>query len=141
MGSYQTKDGFESVFETDYLGHFLLTELLLPTLRSSHPARVVNVASSAHETACAAECAPEDCFKDWTYIPTPVSNCTPPRFIQPPFTTYGAAKFFNIMHAKALAQREVKHGVEAFSINPGFVATEATFPHGFDPSNPGLHFA
>lgn len=130
--SSKTADGFESVFEVDYLGHFLLTELLLPTLRNSQPSRIVNVASSGHTTACKDACWPKNCFKDWTYIPPPVvTNCSA-SFIGP---TYGTAKFLNIMHAKGLAQREVKNGVEAFSINPGFVLTSAT--KGFNPHAPG----
>jgi NAD(P)-dependent dehydrogenase (short-subunit alcohol dehydrogenase family) len=133
--SIKTEDGFESVFEVDYLGHFLLTELLLPALRSSHPSRIVIVSSSGHENACAGACWPQDCFKDWTYIPPPVvPNCTAPVF--EPGPTYGAAKFLNIMHAKALAQREVSNGVQAFSINPAFVLTSATRP-GFNPDSPG----
>merc|ERR1712032_1133704 len=59
------------------------------------------------------------------------TNCST-AFIGP---TYGTAKLLNIMHAKGLAQREVKNGVEAFSINPGFVLTEST--KGFDPNKPG----
>jgi len=131
--SYKTRDGFESVFEVDYLGHFLLTELLLPILRDSRPSRIVNVASSAHENACAGACWPKNCFEDWTYIPTPVvDSCNASVFTPGP--TYGAAKFLMIMHAKALAKREGEDGVQAFSINPGFVLTEAM--HGFDPNNP-----
>eukprot|EP00971_Amphidinium_carterae_P160409 3179936-Amphidinium_carterae.1 len=37
--SAMSSDGYELVFEVDYLGHFLLTELLLPALRESAPAR------------------------------------------------------------------------------------------------------
>jgi NAD(P)-dependent dehydrogenase (short-subunit alcohol dehydrogenase family) len=39
-------DGFELRFAVNYLAGFLLTWLLLPTLRSSAPARIVNVASA-----------------------------------------------------------------------------------------------
>jgi NAD(P)-dependent dehydrogenase (short-subunit alcohol dehydrogenase family) len=42
-----TEDGLELTFAVNYLGHFLLTSLLLPLLRDSTPARVVNVASAA----------------------------------------------------------------------------------------------
>ncbi len=42
----ESEDGFELTFAVNYLAHFLLTRLLLPLLRESAPARVVNVASA-----------------------------------------------------------------------------------------------
>ncbi|XP_047392395.1 dehydrogenase/reductase SDR family member on chromosome X isoform X2 [Sciurus carolinensis] len=48
----ETKDGFEEHFGLNYLGHFLLTNLLLDTLRASGSpgcsARVVTVSSATH---------------------------------------------------------------------------------------------
>ena len=41
----ESEDGYELTFAVNYLAHFLLTRLLLPLLRDSAPARVVNVAS------------------------------------------------------------------------------------------------
>ncbi|KAK2492046.1 hypothetical protein MC885_001790 [Smutsia gigantea] len=47
-----TKDGFEEHFGLNYLGHFLLTHLLLDTLKASgspgHCTRVVTVSSATH---------------------------------------------------------------------------------------------
>ena len=47
-----TEDGFEEHFGVNYLGHFLLTNLLLDTLQESgapgHSARVVTVSSATH---------------------------------------------------------------------------------------------
>jgi NAD(P)-dependent dehydrogenase (short-subunit alcohol dehydrogenase family) len=40
-----TEDGVERTFATNYLGGYLLTELMLPALRNGAPARVVTVAS------------------------------------------------------------------------------------------------
>jgi NAD(P)-dependent dehydrogenase (short-subunit alcohol dehydrogenase family) len=40
-----TSEGIERVWATNYLSHFLLTNLLLDTLKASAPARIVNVAT------------------------------------------------------------------------------------------------
>lgn len=54
QGYTQSKDGFELHMATNYLGPFLLTMLLLPSLRRSgtkdRPARVVNLASKMADT-------------------------------------------------------------------------------------------
>jgi NAD(P)-dependent dehydrogenase (short-subunit alcohol dehydrogenase family) len=42
----ESQDGYELVFAVNYLAPFLLTTLLLPLLRRSAPARIVNVASA-----------------------------------------------------------------------------------------------
>jgi NAD(P)-dependent dehydrogenase (short-subunit alcohol dehydrogenase family) len=42
----ETVDGVELTFAVNYLAHFLLTNLLLPLLLGSAPARIVNVASA-----------------------------------------------------------------------------------------------
>lgn len=43
----ESEDGYELTFAVNYLSHFLLTNLLLPLMRDSAPACVVNVASAA----------------------------------------------------------------------------------------------
>ena len=43
-----TEDGYELQFGVNILGHFVLTQKLLPCLESAESARVVNVASIAH---------------------------------------------------------------------------------------------
>ena len=45
----KTEDGFESQLGTNYLGHFLLTGLLMPLLLKSNQARVVSLSSLMHK--------------------------------------------------------------------------------------------
>ncbi len=44
----KTEDGFERTMALNYFSPFVLTQRLLPLLRSSAPSRIVNVASVAH---------------------------------------------------------------------------------------------
>jgi len=43
-----TVDGFETTFQVDYLSHYLLTNLLLQSLKKSAPSRIINVSSVSH---------------------------------------------------------------------------------------------
>lgn len=43
-----TEDGFEEIYQANYLGPFYLTELLMPLLKKSAPARILNVGSTAY---------------------------------------------------------------------------------------------
>src|SRR5438045_8298204 len=45
----ETVDGLEMTFAVNYLAPFLLTNLLLDVLKTSAPARIVNVSSNSHE--------------------------------------------------------------------------------------------
>ena len=46
----KTDDGFESQMGVNYFGHFLLTNLLFPTLKNTKDARIVTLSSNAHKT-------------------------------------------------------------------------------------------
>lgn len=46
--SLKSSQGYDLVFASNYLGHFLLSELLLPTLLSTPNSRLILVSSGAH---------------------------------------------------------------------------------------------
>jgi NAD(P)-dependent dehydrogenase (short-subunit alcohol dehydrogenase family) len=49
MTRKETREGYEWMFATEYLGHFLLTNLLLDELRASAPARIVTISGEGHK--------------------------------------------------------------------------------------------
>ena len=48
-GRALSEDGHELIFQVNHLSHFLLTQMLLPRLIESAPARIVNVSSGAQQ--------------------------------------------------------------------------------------------
>jgi NAD(P)-dependent dehydrogenase (short-subunit alcohol dehydrogenase family) len=98
-------DGFEMTFAVNHLAPFLLTNLLLETIRVSTPARIVNVASNSH---FGAQINFEDLSAEQSYRP---------------MRAYGQSKLANVMFSYELARRLDGGGVTANTLHPGFVAT------------------
>lgn len=103
-----SKDGFDLTYATNHIGPFLLTNLLLPSLRESNQGRVVNVASAAHMMVKEI---------DWSVLER---RTTPKRS---GFRDYAVTKFMNVLHAKELARRLAGTRVTTYALHPGTVAS------------------
>ncbi|MXY77800.1 MAG: SDR family NAD(P)-dependent oxidoreductase [Acidimicrobiia bacterium] len=103
-----TVDGFEKTIGVNYLGHFLLTELLLDVLKKSSPSRMVIVSSVVH--AGRPTNRPQIHFDDLHYRER--------RYRA--FDAYAEAKVADVLYAKELAERLRDAGVSAFSVHPGW---------------------
>jgi len=103
-----TSDGFERTFGVNHVGHFLLTERLLPRLKRSAPSRIVVVASDAHYGAEGI---------DWDLVRTPTTKAHA-------FARYRVSKLANVLHARHLARRLEGTGVTTYSLHPGVIASD-----------------
>jgi NAD(P)-dependent dehydrogenase (short-subunit alcohol dehydrogenase family) len=99
-------DGIEMTFALNHLNYFLLTNLLLDTLRASAPARIVNVASVAHFDS------PID-FDDLQL-----------EHGYTAFKAYDRSKFANLLFTYELAHRLEGSGVTVNALHPGLVQTD-----------------
>jgi len=115
-----TEDGYERTFQLNFLGHFLLANLLVPYMAT--PARIVFVSSDLHDPAA-----------------TKMGKFMPPRYgpvedlahgigtaarLQP-MARYGTAKMYAMMAAYELDRklREQKKQITVNSWSPGVVPT------------------
>ena len=101
----ETPDGLESTFAINHLAPFLLTNLLLDTLKESAPSRVVTVSSEAERWG---NIDFDDLQSKKRYRGFPV---------------YGMTKLANIMFTYELAGRLEGTGVTATCMHPGAVNT------------------
>jgi NAD(P)-dependent dehydrogenase (short-subunit alcohol dehydrogenase family) len=100
-----TQDGIEMTFAANQLAPFLLTNLLLERLVSSAPARVVNVASNAHEGHVINF---DDLEGERNY-----------SFMN----AYGQSKLANVMFTYELDRRLAGSEVTVNAVHPGYVGT------------------
>lgn len=104
-----TADGFDLQLQTNYLGHFVLTRLLLEHLKRSSDGRIVNLTSKLYETGTIYW---DDINMTKNYGPTEMYNQSKLCLIL--FTNYLKDYF-----------RELGLGnIKAYSVSPGFVLTE-----------------
>ena len=108
-----TVDGLETVFATNHLAPFLLTNLLLPVLKASAPARVVTVSSGAHSMG---KINFDDLQSEQSY-----------REIR----VYNQSKLASMLFSYELARRLEGTGVTANVLEPGFVKTNMAVPFPF----------
>ena len=102
----ESVDGIEMTFALNHLNYFLLTYLLLDTLKASSPSRIVNVSSNSHYGASINFADLEGKRKYWWN------------------TAYGQSKLANVMFTYELARRLEGTSVTINALNPGFVATD-----------------
>jgi NAD(P)-dependent dehydrogenase (short-subunit alcohol dehydrogenase family) len=107
-------DGFELMLATNHLGHFLLTNLLLPQLLAAPGARVINVSSGAHAFVRGIN------FSDINFQR---------RFAT--FRVYGHSKLCNLLFTLSLAQRLRDTRVCVNALHPGAVSTSLGTQNGW----------
>ncbi|MCS7476923.1 SDR family NAD(P)-dependent oxidoreductase [Umezawaea endophytica] len=101
-------EGVEATFALNHLSPYLLTELLLPSLRDGAPSRVVNVTSGS------------------VRIGTRRFDAAEPPGGYYGLHVYGRAKLANLVHTLDLAERLRGTGVSVFAADPGGAVTDMT---------------
>ncbi len=106
---HATADGYEQQFGVNYLGPFLLTQLLLPSLEQAAAGRIINLASIMHWLGR----MNPDSFRKTTGFYNAVG-------------AYGQSKLGNLLFSKALARRLKAQGskVTSNALHPGGVDSE-----------------
>lgn len=99
-------DGLEMTFALNHMGYFLLTHQLLDLIKSSQPARIVNVSSNAHRFA---DIDLDDLQNEQKYSG---------------FGAYGQSKLANVLFTKELARQLEGTQVTVNALHPGFVRTQ-----------------
>ncbi len=102
-----TDDGFELQFGTNHLGHFLLTNLLVPALTAGAPSRVVSLSSRAHHMDGVNFDDIDFQYRDYNK-----------------WIAYAQSKTANVLFTVALEQRLAGRGVHAYAVHPGVIETE-----------------
>jgi NAD(P)-dependent dehydrogenase (short-subunit alcohol dehydrogenase family) len=103
-----THDGIEMQFGVNHVGHFLLTNLLLPLIRKSVPARIVNLSSGGYQLA------PNGLNFDDLQMEKDYKG----------FPCYGHSKLANIYFTTELARRLDGEDIAVNAVHPGYVETE-----------------
>ncbi len=101
-----TEDGIERTFALNHLGYFLFTHELLDLLKASAPARVVTVASAAHQGQ-KLDLGDLQGAKSYSG-----------------YKAYGQSKLANIYFTYELAHRLQGSNVTVNCLHPGFVASQ-----------------
>ncbi|MDE5107951.1 MAG: SDR family NAD(P)-dependent oxidoreductase [Trichodesmium sp. St17_bin3_1_1] len=107
-----TKEGFELIWGTNYLGHFLLTYLLLEKLKSSDSSRIIIVASNL---------ASKPKGIPWNLL----VKKTPINFLE----LYSVSKLCLLLLTNELTRQLKNTNITVNAVHPGFVQSNITICH------------
>ena len=110
-----TKDGYESQFGVNHLGHFALVTALVDKLKAAPAARVVAVSSMMHQHGYAG--GVRGLFTE--HFAVAIND----ESEYSPWSAYGQSKLCNILMMRELAKRLEGTRVSANAAHPGYVAT------------------
>uniref|UniRef100_A0ACD5XV32 Uncharacterized protein n=1 Tax=Avena sativa TaxID=4498 RepID=A0ACD5XV32_AVESA len=113
-----TKDGIDEMMQTNYVGPFILTSILLPLLKNSPvPSRVVNLTSFTHR--CVSEIdVSEETLRGVKFGQHSVGRSYPVA------STYEYTKFCLLMFTYELhRQLHISSGISVMAADPGVVET------------------
>ena len=120
-----SKQGYDKCFATNFLGHYLLTESLLPVLKSTGNARILHIASSAHLQVGGNGLKSEVCG-DGT-MSAPLAARSDVYTMSQWVTSYANSKLAQLLHQRYLHQSlqmdKDSNGLKVLAVCPGFVAT------------------
>lgn len=103
----RTVDGFETQFGTNHLGHFVLTNHLMPALLAGHATRVVNLSSAGHGFS-------DIRWDDVHFEAEPYDK----------FAAYGQSKTANVLFSVELDRRRSAEGIRSNALHPGMIMTD-----------------
>ncbi|MGF1490685.1 MAG: SDR family NAD(P)-dependent oxidoreductase [Prochloraceae cyanobacterium] len=106
-----TKEGFELIWGTNYLGHFLLTNLLLEKLQNSNSGRIVMVSSDLVQVRSV----------NWNLL----ERKTPFNFLE----LYKISKLCLLLFTLKLASKFKNTNLAINAVHPGFVRSNISFGH------------
>ncbi|XP_067674392.1 dehydrogenase/reductase SDR family member on chromosome X-like [Haliotis asinina] len=108
-----TEDGHETMFQVNYLGHFLIIAHLIPTMKTSgNDCRIIFTSSNAHV------------YSEREFSESKIKAEDPASYGR--MLNYGTSKLFQIHHMFCLSRRLKGTGVSVTSLHPGIVRTEVT---------------
>lgn len=102
----KTADGIEMQFGTNHIGHFLLTNLLMPAILAGANPRIVNLSSAGHTHSDV--------------------NLDDPNFEKSEYNaweSYGRSKSANIHFTQEIVRRYGDR-IQSFAVHPGVIMTE-----------------
>lgn len=116
FGTYkQTEDGYETILQVNYLGHFMLiAKLLLAMQRSGPDCRIILLSSIGH-------------MKASFNLPTMMYAGAPSDY--PSFDYYCNSKLYQIMQTFAMARRLKYWNITVNCLHPGVVETDIWRPN------------